>query len=76
MARQQTMADTARAESVTVVLTTDPETGDVDPSAPALFYSRKGYFIGSRALRRAELDLLGGRRSADLAVPAPVAAAI
>jgi hypothetical protein len=57
--------------SVTVVVQTDPETGDVDPSAPALFYSAEGYFLGSRELAHSEIRLMAGRRTADLPLPPP-----
>ncbi len=58
-------------ECVTVVVPTDPDTGDVDPSAPALFYSEEGYFIGSRELAHAEIVMLAGRRMAALPLALP-----
>lgn len=62
-------------QPVTVVLPTDPESGDVDPAQPALFYSEEGFFIGSRVLSAAELSLLGGSRSGRLLLAPPGGAA-
>jgi len=58
-------------QKVTVVLPIDPTSGEADPGQPALFYSTEGYFIGSRVLTSAELALLNGWRTGQLAIAPP-----
>ena len=53
---------------LTVALVRDPQTGDVDPAAPALIYGDDGRCLGRRRLRASELDLLDGRYCAQIPV--------